>query len=55
LNRAAGLVLDDCRSVSYVTADGDVVDPEAYEIAAPELTVDGKVEHRQITPLVFDL
>ena len=33
LNRAAGLALDDCRPVSHVSADGDVIDPKDDEIA----------------------
>jgi hypothetical protein len=38
-----------------VAADGDVIDPKADEIAAPKLTVDGEVEHRQIAFAVPDL
>ena len=55
LNRTAGLVLDNCRPVSHVAADGDVIDPKADEIAAAKLAVDGEVEQRQIAFAVLDL
>jgi hypothetical protein len=55
LDRTAGLVLDNRRPVSHVTAYGDVIDPKADEIATPKLAVDGKVEHRQIAFAVLDL
>jgi hypothetical protein len=55
LNRTAGLALDDCRPVSHVSADCDVIDPKADEIAAPKLAVDGEVEHGQIAFVVLDL
>ena len=51
LNRAAGLALDDCRPVSHVSADGDVIDPKDDEIAAPKLAVDSEVDHGQIALL----
>jgi hypothetical protein len=54
-NRTAGLALYDCRPVSHVSANGDVIDPKADEIAAPKLAVDGEVEHRQITFVLLDL
>jgi hypothetical protein len=38
-----------------VSANGDVIDPKADEIAAPKLAVDGEVEHRQITFVLLDL
>jgi hypothetical protein len=38
-----------------VTADSDVIDPKADEIAAAKLAVDGEVEHRQIAFAVLDL
>jgi hypothetical protein len=38
-----------------VAAYGDVIDTKADEIAAPKLTVDGEVEHRQIAFVVLDL
>ena len=49
LNRTAGLALYDCRPVSHVSANGDVIDPKADEIAAPKLAVDGEVEHGEVT------
>ena len=39
LNQTAGFVLDNCRSVSHVSAGCDVVDPKADEIAAAQLGV----------------
>jgi hypothetical protein len=38
-----------------VSANGDVIDPKADEIAAPKLAVDDEVEHRQITFVLLDL
>jgi hypothetical protein len=55
LDRTAGLALNDCRAVSHVTANGDVIDLKANEIATPELAVDGEVEHRQIALVTIDL
>jgi hypothetical protein len=43
LNRTAGLVLDNRRSISYAPTGGDVVDPEADEIASSKLAVDGEL------------
>jgi hypothetical protein len=54
-DRTIGLVLDNCRSVSNLTAYGDVIDSNADEIAAAKLAVDGKVEHRQIAFGLLDL
>ena len=48
LNRTAGLVLDNRRSVSHATARSYVVDPKADEIAATKLAINGEVEQRQI-------
>jgi hypothetical protein len=48
LNRTARLVPDNRCSVSQVSAGGDVIDPNADEITAAQLAVDGEVEHRQI-------
>jgi hypothetical protein len=55
LNWPAGLVLDDARPVPHLTADGDIVDLKADEIASAQLAVDGEVEHRQITFALLDL
>jgi hypothetical protein len=41
-------VPDSRRPIPHPTPGGDVVDPQAHEIAAAELAVDGEVEHRQI-------
>jgi hypothetical protein len=42
-------------AASHVSAGGDVIDPNADEIAAAQLAVDGEVEHRQIAFAVLDL
>jgi hypothetical protein len=55
LNRTVGLVLDNFRPISHVTANGDVVDPKTNEIATTQLAVDGEVEHRQIAFGLLDL
>jgi len=48
-------VLDNRRPVFHVAAGSYVIDPEADEIAASQLAVDSKVEHRQIAFAVPDL
>ena len=48
-------MLDDCRSVFDMAARRDVVDPKADEIAAAQLTVDCKVEQREIALTILDL
>lgn len=55
LNRSAGLVLDNSRSISHVAARRDVVDAEADEIAAAQLIVDGKIEQSEIALAVLNL
>jgi hypothetical protein len=55
LDRTASLVLDNCRSVSHKTANGDVIDSKADEIATAKLAVDGEIEHRQIAFAALDL
>ena len=55
LNRTAGFVLDNRRSVSHVAACRDVVDPKADEVAAAQLAVDGEVEQREIALAVLNL
>jgi hypothetical protein len=55
LDWTAGLVLDNCRPVSDVTAYGDVIDLKADEIATAKLAVDRKVDPSQIAFAVLDL
>ena len=48
LNRSSGLLLDHRRSIANSPANGYVVDPQPHGVAAPELAVDGQIEHREI-------
>lgn len=48
LNWTAGFMLDNRRSLFDMAACRDVIDPKADEIAAAQLTVDCKVEQREI-------
>lgn len=47
-DRKAGLVLPNGRSVDSVAVWCDVIDPEAYYIAATQLAIDREIEERQI-------
>lgn len=47
-DRPTGLLLDDSRPVLHPAAHAYIANPQAYEVAAPELTVDRKVEQREI-------
>ena len=48
LHRPAGLLLNDGRAIANSPASKHVIDPQSDEIAAPELAVDGEIEHREI-------
>jgi hypothetical protein len=48
LNRPGGLLLDHGRTIANLPAGEYVVDPQPHQIAAPELAVDGQIEHRKI-------
>jgi hypothetical protein len=48
LHRPAGLFLDHRRAIANSPAGGHVIDPQPNEVAAPELAVDGQIEHRKI-------
>jgi hypothetical protein len=52
-NRSPGLSLTHRRSVNCVTIGRNIIDPNGDDVATPQLTVDGKIEHRQVafTPL----
>ena len=54
LDRPAGLPLDDRRPVLHAVPDTYIANPE-YEVAAPELTVDRKVEQREVAFALFKL
>ena len=49
LNRSAGLFLDYRCSIANPPACAHVVDLEPNEVAAPQLAVNGQIEHREIT------
>jgi hypothetical protein len=49
LNRSAGLLLDYRRSIANPPARAHVVDLEPNEVAAPQLAVNGQIEHREVT------
>jgi hypothetical protein len=55
LIRTAGLMPDNRRPVSHAAAGSYVIDPNANEIAAAQLAVDGEVEHRQIAIAALNL
>ncbi len=55
LNRTASLVLDGRSPVPRVTAQCNVIDAKADEVATAKFAVDSKVEHRQITFAVLHL
>src|SRR6516164_10388 len=48
LHRPASLLLNDGRAIANSPASRHVIDPQPDEIAAPELAVDGEIEHREI-------
>ena len=48
LHRPASLLLNDGRAIANSPASKHVIDPQSDEIAAPELAVDGEIEHREI-------
>ena len=55
LNRPPGLLLDHGRSIANSPAGQYVVDPQPREVAAPELAVDGQIEHRKIALAALQL
>jgi hypothetical protein len=48
LDRLTGLLLDHRRSIANPAAGAHIIDPHPNEVAAPELAVDGQIEHRKI-------
>jgi hypothetical protein len=48
LNRSARLLLDYRRSIADRPARAHVVDFEPNQVAAPELAVNGQIEHREV-------
>jgi len=47
--------LPDRRSIDGVSAWGNVLDLEGYEITTAQFAVDSKIEHGQVSGLSFDL
>ena len=45
-NWSPGLSLTHCRSINCITIGSDIIDPDGDDVAAPQLAVDGKIEHR---------
>jgi len=48
LDRLTGLLLDHRRSIANPAAGAHIIDPHPNKAAAPELAVDGQIEHRKI-------
>jgi len=42
-------------TASHAAPDADVAHPEAHEVAAPQLTVDGEIEQSKVAPALFKL
>src|SRR6516225_9590990 len=55
LHRPAGLLLNDGRAIANSPTSEHVIDPQADEIAAPELAVDRQIEHRKIASATLHL
>ena len=55
LHRPAGLLLHDGRAIANPPTGEHVIDPQADEIAAPELAVDRQIEHRKIASATLHL
>ena len=55
LNRSPGLLVDHRRAIANPPAGEYVVDPRPHEIVAPELVVDGQIEHRKIAIAALQL
>jgi hypothetical protein len=49
-NWSPGLSLTHCRSINCVPIGSNIIDRNCDYVAAPQFTVDGKIEHRQVTP-----
>jgi len=47
-NGSPGLLLNDCLALTNNASLGDIGEPQLDEVAAPELCVQRRVEHRQI-------
>jgi len=54
-DRPSGLLLADRSALHGMSVWRNVFDPEANEVAAPELAIDGKIEHGEIARPPLDL
>jgi hypothetical protein len=54
-NRLTGLFLPNRRPIEGVTTGGNILDPEGDNIATAQFTIDGKIEHGQVSRLCSDL
>jgi hypothetical protein len=54
-NWSSGLSLTHRRSINCVPIGSNVNDPDGDDVAAPQFTVDGKIEHRQVARTLLNL
>jgi hypothetical protein len=54
-NGSPGLSLTHRRSINCVPIGSKVIDPDGDDVAAPQFTADGKIEHRQVTRTPLNL
>ena len=54
-NWSPGLSLTHRCSIDGVTIGSNIIDPDGDYVAAPQFTVDGKIEHRQVTSTQLNL
>jgi hypothetical protein len=54
-NWSPGLSLTHRRSINCVPIGSKVIDPDGDDVAAPQFTADGKIEHRQVTRTPLNL
>jgi hypothetical protein len=54
-NGSAGLLLPDCRTIESVAIRRHVIDPDRNDITTAQLTIDSKVEQRDIARAFFHM
>lgn len=54
-NWSPGLSLTHRCSIDGVTIGSNIIDPDGDYVAAPQFTVDGKIEHREVTSTPLNL
>ena len=55
LHRSLGFLLHDLCAGLYSPALSDIANPDFYQIAAAQFTVNCQIEHRKVSYLVIDL